>query len=121
MARLLFLVALLLASTGVQAHDLRADADPTNDWLEGLTNGENAPCCGANDCYPLRPETLRLSSDGKFMVEIDGNWFLVGDHDLLRDQSPDGHAWVCPHWMYMGDGYWRSLQGVRCLLLPKLM
>ena len=53
MARLIFLATLLLASTSVQAHDLRADADYTNDWLEGLSNGDNVACCGANDCYPL--------------------------------------------------------------------
>jgi hypothetical protein len=88
MARLLFLAALLLASAGVQAHDLRADTDYTNDWLEGLSNGENVACCGVNDCYPLRPEMLQLSYDGNLMVEIDGQWFLVPERYLLRDRSP---------------------------------
>jgi hypothetical protein len=117
MARLLFLVALLLASAGVQAHDLRANADYTNDWLEGLTNGENVACCGVNDCYPLHPEMLRLHPDGNLTVEINGQWFLVLERYLLRDRSPDGRAWVCPNWTYIE----RSLQGVRCLLLPRVM
>ena len=121
MPRFLLLAALLLASPHVQAHDLRADSDPANDWIEGLANDENVPCCGTTDCHPLQPGALQFSPGGDFTVEIGGRWFLVLERYLVRDSSPDGRAWACPQWEFTGGGYIRSLQGVRCLLLPMVM
>ena len=115
------LPALLLVSLPAQAHDIRADGDPANDWIEGLANGENVQCCGSHDCYPLQPGALQFSPDGDFTVEIGGRWFLVLERYLLRDRSPDGRAWACPDWESTGGGYMRSLRGVRCLLLPMVM
>jgi hypothetical protein len=120
MIRLLLLACVLLGSAQVRAHDLRADADPANDWIEGLVNGENELCCGTNDCYPLRPGALQFSPDGDFTVEIGGQWFPVLERYLLRDRSPDSRAWACPQWESMGFGL-SPVQGVRCLLLPMTM
>jgi hypothetical protein len=121
MIRSLVMAAALFASTPGQAHDLLADADPTNDWIEGLANGENDWCCGTNDCYPLRPGALKITPQGKFVVEINGQRYLIVERYLLRDSSPDGRAWVCPKWKSSAGGYLRSVHSVRCLLLPRLM
>jgi hypothetical protein len=121
MIRLLFFAALWLASSQANAHDLRADADPANDWIEGLANGEDAAGCGTHDCYPLQRGSLQFSPDGDFTVEIGGEWFLVLERYLLRDVSPDGRAWACPQWESTGAGFMRRVQRVRCLLLPMVM
>jgi hypothetical protein len=91
-----------------------------NDWIEGLVNGENVLCCGANDCYPLKLGALQLSPDGDFTVEIGGRWFPVLERYLLRDRSPDGRAWACPQWESINFGL-SPVRGVRCLLLPMTM
>ena len=121
MIRLLLLAFVLLGSAQVRAHDLRADADPVNDWIEGLANGDNDSCCGTNDCYPLQSDALQFSPDGDFMVEIGDRWIPVLERHLLRDRSPDGRAWVCPKFELTAGGYMRRVQSVRCLLLPMVM
>jgi hypothetical protein len=121
MIRFLLLAAMWLVSSQVNAHDLRADADPANDWIEGLANGEDAACCGTHDCYPLPRGSLQFGPGGDFTVEIDGERFLVLERYLLRDVSPDGRAWACPQWESTGGGFMRRVQGVRCLLLPMVM
>jgi hypothetical protein len=121
MTRFLPLTGLLLAFSQAQAHDLGADADPANDWIEGLANGENASCCGANDCYPLRPGALQATRDGSFAVEISGEWFSVPTPHLVRDSSPDGRVWACPQRESTAGGFMYRVQGIRCLLLPMMM
>jgi len=120
-ARALLLATVLLASSQAQTHDLHADADPANDWIEGLANGENVSCCGSNDCYPLAASALQFTRSGDLAVEIGGSWFRVLERRLLRDSSPDGRAWVCPQSESTGGGYMYSVQGVRCLMLPMVM
>jgi len=120
-ARSLLLAAVLVASSQAQTHDLYADADPANDWIEGLANGENVSCCGSNDCYPLTAGALQFTRSGDLTVEIGGSWFRVLERHLLRDSSPDGRAWVCPQSKSTGGGYMYSVQGVRCLLLLRMM
>jgi hypothetical protein len=119
--RLLPLGWFMFALSQAEAHDIRADADLANDWIEGLVNGENDPCCGSNDCYPLRSGSLQASPDGTFMVEVDGDWVLVPSHHLLRDRSPDGRAWACPQREPTGAGFSYTVRGIRCLLLPRMM
>ena len=92
----LVLVSLILASSKTWAHEILADGDPHNNWIQGLANSENVPCCGNNDCYPLPAGALQISPDGVFKVEISGDWFTVPERNLLRDRSPDGRPWVCP-------------------------
>ena len=116
--KLLALTYLLCAFSPIQAHDILADGNPQNDWIEGLANNENVPCCGNNDCYPLAAGTLQISSDGVFSVEIGGSWFEVPERSLLRDMSPDGRPWVCPKHESTASGYMYVVRGVRCLLLP---
>ena len=116
-----FFAISLLACTRDVAHDLHADADPANDWLQGLTNAEQALCCGTNDCYPLQSGALKISPDGDLTVQIGGAWHLVLEPYLLRDASPDGRPWVCPKMKSTGGGYVYSVQSVRCLLLPMVM
>jgi hypothetical protein len=111
----------LLACTRAVAHDLHADADPANDWIQGLTNSEKALCCGTNDCYPLHSGALRISADGELTVQVEGAWYPVLEPYLLRDASPDGRAWVCPRMKSTAGGYVYSVQSVRCLLLPMVM
>jgi hypothetical protein len=121
LACLLPYAGLLLALSDAMAHDIRGDADPGNDWIEGLVNGKNAMCCGANDCYPLRPGTLRTNPDGYFEVAIGEEWFLVPALHLVHDSSPDGRAWACPETKPRASGFMYRVQGIRCLLLPKMM
>jgi hypothetical protein len=109
---------LCLASSQTQAHEIFVDGDPHNDWINGLANSENVPCCGNNDCYPLPAGSLQISADGAFQVEIGGYWFLVSERSLLRDRSPDGRPWVCPKQEPSAGGYMYTVRGVRCLLLP---
>jgi hypothetical protein len=109
---------MLTQLSDARAHDLLADSDPNNDWIQGLANGENVPCCGNNDCYPLAADALEISSDGVFSVEIAGNWFEVPERSLLRDMSPDGRPWICPKQEPTASGYMYVVRGVRCLLLP---
>jgi hypothetical protein len=116
--RLLALASLLCAFSPTQAHDILADGHSQNDWIEGLANNENVPCCGNNDCYPLAASGLQISSNGVFSVEIDGSWFEVSERSLLRDMSPDGRPWVCPKQEPTASGYMYVVRGVRCLLLP---
>jgi hypothetical protein len=99
-------------------HDILADGDPHNDWLQGLSNSENVPCCGNNDCYPVPANALEISLEGAFKVEIGGTWFAVPEQNLLRDMSPDGRPWVCPKQEPTAAGYMYVVRGVRCLLLP---
>jgi len=105
-------------SLPIQAHEILVDGDPGNDWIEGLANSENVPCCGDNDCYPLPAHALQISSEGTFKVEIGGSWFPVPEQHLLRDRSPDGRPWICPMKRSSAAGYLYTVQGVRCLLLP---
>lgn len=121
MLRWLLIATALFAATPGQAHDFLADADPTNDWIEGLANGENDWCCGTNDCYPLGPGALQVTPQGEFVVQVNGQQYHVAKRYLLRDSSPDGRAWVCPKWKSSAAGYLYSVQSVRCLLLPRLM
>jgi len=119
--RVLQLGWVMFALSQAEAHDIRADADPSNDWIEGLINGEDALCCGSNDCYPLSAGALQASPDGNFMVEVKGDWFLVPSQHLLRDRSPDGRAWACPQRESAGGGFMYKVRGIRCLLLPRMM
>jgi hypothetical protein len=116
--RLLALACLLSAFSPTQAHDILVDGNPQNDWIEGLVDNENVPCCGNNDCYPLAANALQISSAGVFSVEIGGSWFEVPERGLLRDMSPDGRPWVCPKQVPTASGYVYVVRGVRCLLLP---
>jgi hypothetical protein len=109
---------LLTAFSLTQAHEILGDGNSHNDWIQGLANSENVPCCGNNDCYPLAVGALQISSDGSFTVEIGGSWFPVPEHSLLRDMSPDGRPWVCPKQEPAASGYMYMVRGVRCLLLP---
>jgi hypothetical protein len=115
---LLALPFLIVCSLGAPAHDTMADGDAHNDWIQGLANSENVPCCGNNDCFPLRAGNLEIAPDGAFKVEIGGKWFLVPEPNLLRDRSPDGRPWVCPKREPTASGYMYTVRGVRCLLLP---
>jgi hypothetical protein len=112
------LSCLLCAFSPTHAHDTLADHNARNNWIEGLANHENVPCCGNNDCYPLAAGALRISSDGVFKVDIGGSWFDVPERSLLRDMSPDGRPWVCPKPEPTASGYSYVVRGVRCLLLP---
>lgn len=86
LSRSFFVLAFLSpTATGGSAHDTLQDGNPGNDWIQGLANGENTPCCGHNDCYPLHTGGLEISSDGVFRVEIRGQWFSVPEPSLLRD------------------------------------
>jgi hypothetical protein len=109
---------LFFAASQVQAHGILTDGDPHNDWIQGLANSENVPCCGNNDCYPLPAGSLQIAPDGAFKVEVGGYWFLVPEQSLLRDRSPDGRPWVCPKREPTASGYMYTVRGVRCLLLP---
>jgi hypothetical protein len=119
--RLLLFASLALTTSPGKAHDGRMDADPANDWIDGLANGNGASCCGSNDCYPLPPGALQLTPKTSFSVEIGGHWFVVPEYTLLRDSSPDGRAWVCPHWKSVAGGFMYVVEGVRCVLLPPPM
>ena len=114
-AAIMFLTSFTAPGYG---HDIRADSSPDNDWIQGLADSENVPCCGNNDCYPVRANSLEISSDGAFKVEIGGTWFAVPEQSLLRDMSPDGRPWVCPKQEPIAGGYMYTVRGVRCLLLP---
>jgi hypothetical protein len=102
------------------AHDIHADGHTANDWIEKLVNGSGASCCGQNDCYPLPPGALRFSPGAEFSVEIRGHWLNVPQPNVLPDSSPDGRAWICPNWAALG-GFFYTVQGVRCVLLPPFM
>ena len=65
MIRQIFFVLSLLVCDRAVAHDLHADANPANDWIQGLENAEKALCCGTNDCYPLQSGALKISPDGE--------------------------------------------------------
>jgi hypothetical protein len=117
----LLLALLFLASPEAHGHDVMADKDPANDWIQGLANGEDVPCCGNNDCHPVHAGGLEISSEGDFKVEIGGSWFQVPERNLLRDSSPDGRPWVCPKREPIFSGFTYRVEGVRCLLLPMLM
>jgi hypothetical protein len=114
---LLLFVCLFLALSQVRAHETLGDGDPKDDWIEGLSNGDNALCCGSQDCFPLPVGALQRTSHG-YEVEIGGRWFTVPEVSMLRDRSPDGRAWVCPMNVPTGLGYMYTVRGVRCPLLP---
>lgn len=107
--------------TQASGHDLLADADPYNDWIQGLANNDQVPCCGTNDCYPLPRGEIEVTAAGEFRVSIDGSWFSVTEKQVVRDSSPDGRPWVCPERKARVSGFMYSVEGVRCLLLPMLM
>jgi hypothetical protein len=117
-SKALMLSLLTAVSLPIQAHEILVDGDPGNDWIEGLANSENVPCCGDNDCYPLPAHALQISPAGTFKVEIGGSWFPVPEQNLIRDRSPDGRPWICPMKRSSAAGYLYTIQGVRCLLLP---
>ena len=73
-AAVVFIAAFTAAGHG---HDIMADSSPDNDWIQGLADSENVPCCGNNDCYPVQANSLGISFDGAFKVEIGGTWFAV--------------------------------------------
>src|SRR5262245_8363500 len=79
----LMLAFLFLAASQVQAHEILTDGDPHNDWIQGLANSDNVPCCGNNDCYPLPAGSLQIAPDGAFKVEVGGYWFSVPEQNLL--------------------------------------
>ena len=114
----LMLGVLTALSLPIQAHEILVDGEPANDWIEGLVNSENVPCCGDNDCYALPADALQISPEGAFKVDIGGSWFTVPEQNLLRDRSPDGRPWICPMKKSSAAGYLYTVQGVRCLLLP---
>jgi hypothetical protein len=116
--RLLVIALLFVGFSPSQAHEILADGDRQNDWIQGLANREDVPCCGNDDCRPLAAGALQISSDGTFSVEIGGSWFEVPERSLLRDMSPDGRPWVCPKQEPTASGYMYVVRGVRCLLLP---
>jgi len=118
---LLVLTATLFWRAPAIAHDIRTDTDAANDWIEGLSNANDDSCCGNNDCYPLATGALRLTPQATLSVEIRGSWFLVPEHALVHDSSPDGRAWICPRWKSAASGFAYTANGVRCLLLPPPM
>lgn len=115
------LVVLLAQLPQARAHDLLADGDPYNDWIQGLANSDEVPCCGTNDCYALPQGTIAVTTAGEFRVSINGSWFSVAEKQVIRDSSPDGRPWVCPERKARISGFMYSVEGVRCLLLPMLM
>jgi hypothetical protein len=114
-------LAMVAHFSQAHAHDLLADGDPNNDWIERLANGDKTSCCGANDCYALAQGALVVTTAGEFRVSINGSWFSVAEKQVVRDSSPDGRPWVCPERKARISGYMYSVEGVRCLLLPMLM
>lgn len=119
-ACILLVVVLSFCLTQVRAHDTRADNDPSNDWIEGLTNRDDEACCGNNDCSPLRTDALRVTNDSTFSVEIDKRWYLVPERNVVPDSSPDGRAWACLKWIPATGGYSYKIGEIRCLLLPPM-
>ncbi len=120
--RLLSVAAFLVVS-GAQplAHETARDGDPTNDWIERLSNAIAQNCCGENDCSPLGSGDLLSLDSGGFRAMIGGNWHNVPDHAIVRDASPDGRPWVCEQREAAPPGSYRYIVvGVRCLLLPRL-
>src|SRR5918993_4765955 len=107
----LMLGVLTAVSLPIQAHEILVDGDRENDWIEGLANSENVPCCGDNDCYPLPAHALQISAEGTFKVEIGGSWFPVPEQNLLRDRSPDGGPLICPTKGPSAAGYMYTVQG----------
>jgi hypothetical protein len=119
-AAVVLALAMLAQFSQGRAHDLLADGDRYNDWIEGLANGDKTSCCGANDCYALAQGALVVTTAGEFRVSINGSWFGVAEKQVLRDSSPDGRPWVCPERKALASGFMYSVEGVRCLLLPML-
>jgi hypothetical protein len=118
---LVLAVVMLTECSQARAHDLLADGDPYNDWIQGLANGEKVSCCGTNDCYALPQGAIAVTTAGEFKVSINGSWFNVAEKQVVRDSSPDGRPWVCPERKARVSGFMYSVEGVRCLLLPMLM
>jgi hypothetical protein len=113
------LAGLGLAAPQARAHEITKDGDPSNDWIEGLKNGNGKSCCGNNDCRPVVAGGLTASPEGGLAVEIEGNRFHVPESSIVSHSSPDGRAWICPD-RRPSLGLMYRIQGVRCLLLPPL-
>ena len=108
---LIGLIFLILSCSSVQAHDPYTD----------FKNYEGISCCGGYDCHLLSEENLRINEDGTFEVREDGEWFLVPEPHILRDQSPDGQAHSCPSRYDPEGGFNIRAVSIRCLILPRIM
>ena len=115
------LFSVFLATTPTEAHDNAMDGNPSNDWIEGLTDSAGNSCCGNNDCRPVVTGGLVSSPRGVLQVEIDGRRFQVPEGSIVPGTSPDGRAWVCPDLHSPFGGYTYAIRGVRCLLLPPVL
>ena len=111
----------MLSISQVNAHDLKRDGDPANDWIEGLENSNGSACCGTNDCHPVGAGLLRSSPEGRLTIELEGRRFLVPKENILPESSPDGRAWACAERRPTSGGFSYRVEGVRCVLLPPSM
>lgn len=90
MLRSLVLIAALLASLPVRAHEehhpTKADEPPINYSSWENQKGEN--CCNNQDCSPIADADVQETP--VFKVRIEGKWCpVLGTHFLKKGNAPD--------------------------------
>lgn len=75
------------------AHD--AQKPELNKWFDGLKNGKNLACCSDADGTALIDGDWE-SRNGKYRVQIKGQWYEVPDEAVLPGPNMDGRTIVWP-------------------------
>lgn len=65
-----------------------------SEWFKSLRQpGTSMPCCSVSDC---RRVDYRIADDGRYEVMLDGLWYRVPNHFVLRNEgNPVGKAVAC--------------------------
>ena len=100
------LALLLLTGTALARDDGRYAQSPLRDWVRGLKDKNNVPCCDEADGEDVEGWS---TDGGVYRVKIKGEWHVVPDAALLAVPNRLGFARA---WIYYKDG---KVQ-IRCFL-----
>lgn len=83
---------LLLATTA----SFRADADDRiKTWIDGLKNGNGVSCCDESDGFKVDEDDVVYDvKEGRYRVQIRGQWYFIGDKQLLSTPNLIGRPIV---------------------------
>ena len=95
----------LAMTTGAMAHEN----------YDGIRNREGTACCNGQDCHRIvKEETIRILSDGGYVVKATGE-FINESH--VAD-SPNAEWHICRAGAQTAGGWSFNAGPVRCLMIP---
>jgi hypothetical protein len=109
------LLLVMSAATEALARDYgqHRDVDPAvREWVEGLKDKAGQGCCETADGHPAEYEWD--TAGNRYMVRIEGEWYVVPIEALIEGPNRLGYAtvWYWSSWELDG----RKIHHIRCFL-----